>query len=259
MWLKASVRALLAVVLVLFIVMAQGCDKKMLIIYFTDSDNDFAGEALDRMNYAYTRAYSFADFSLKFASGEWDLVVFDNRHPELQPIIEAALQEIYIFQMQGGKVLISSCYLGEEDYGIFWADFGYQWKSSSIFPANVYRINPADELWTEPNDVADLNLIGATDAYGNAVNAFKGASILGGTKVATFNGANPTDPNAGAVFKSNSGRTLLNAFYLDDAIIGGVPIDFDDDGIADAVEWYMNELAALERVAGNRVDMRDDD
>jgi len=252
---KSAVRGCLAILIVAMIIMLQpGCSKKMAILYFTDSDNDFAGEALDRMNYAYTRVYSITDFAIFGQDEEWDLVVFDNRFPSaIEDLQELVISMLFYFQQQGGKVILTSNTLADADLETLWSTFGYQHEYSNLTPISVYRIEPDSEFWTEPNDVPDLNFAAVTDIYGSAANAFKGSAVLSGIKMATFNSSNHADANAGAIFKANSGRTILNAFFLDDAVEGGVPIDSDADEIPDAVEWYMNELAAIEKVPGEKV------
>ena len=251
---KSAVRGCLAVIIVAMIIMMQpGCSKRMAILYFTDSDNDFMGEALDRMNYAFTRIYSLLDFATIDQSAEWDLIIFDNRFPSPIPgYQEILLTMLFYYQQQGGKVILTSSELGNDDFAVLLSAFGYEHKATSLTPISVYKIEPDSEFWTEPNDVPDLYFAGVTDTYGTAPNAFKGAAVLSGIKMASFNAANRADLNAGAIFKANSGRTILNAFFLDDAVVGGVPIDFDIDGIPDAVEWYMNELAAIEKVPGEK-------
>jgi len=255
MLVKFAVRGCLAILILTMIIMMQpGCSKRMAILYFTDSDNDFMGEALERMNFAFTRIYSLIDFATIDPSAEWDLIIFDNRFPSLAPgYQELLLTMLFYYQQQGGKVILTTNELDNADFAILLGAFGYEHKATSLTPISVYKIDPDSEFWTEPNDVPDLYFAGVTDTYGTAPNAFKGAAILSGIKMASFNAANRADLNAGAIFKANSGRTILNAFFLDDAVVGGVPIDFDVDGIADAVEWYMNELAAIEKVPGEKV------
>ena len=253
---KSAVRGCLAILIVAMIIMLQpGCSKKMAILYFTDSENDFAGEALDRMNFAYTRVYSLTDFALMSQQDEeWDLIIFDNRFPSpIQDFQETVIGMLFYYQQQGGKVILTSSALNDPDFETLWSTFGYQHEYSNLTPISVYKIEPDSEFWTEPNDAPDLNYTGVTDTYGAAPNAFKGSAVLSGIKMASFNGANRADVNAGAIFKANSGRTILNAFFLDDAVVGGIPIDTDADDIPDAVEWYMNELAAIEKVPGEKV------
>jgi len=251
---RSTIRTILVVCVLILLAVQPGCRRSLAVLYFTDSDNDFAGEALDRMGFAYTRTYSLTDFAGAFVADAWDIVIVDNRHPVIpEGMFEAVATLMYYYHSAGGKILLSTCYLDNDEFEAYWATFGYQHQYSSPFPINVFRLESAGDLWTDPNDVPDLDLTGVTDTYGNAANAFKGSAVMSGSKVATFNEAVPGDPNSGAVFKANSGRTILNAFFLDDAVVGGVPIDSDDDNIPDAVEWYMNELAALEKVPGAKV------
>lgn len=253
MRMRTVVVIILAVGLILSLTVLPGCRRNLAVLYFTDSDNDFAGKALDRMGFAYTRTYSLTDFAGSFVANAWDIVILDNRHPAIpEDMFMAVATLMFYYQQAGGKILLSTCYLDDDDYEDFWATFGYQHQYSSLFPINVYRIDAAADLWTDPNDVPDLDFTGATDTYGGAVNAFKGCAVMSGSKAATFNEAVPGDPNSGAVFKANSGRTILNAFCLDDAVVGGVPVDSDADGIPDAVEWYMNEIRALEKAPGEK-------
>lgn len=244
-----------SILLSTIMLLQPGCAKKMSIIYFTDSINNFPGEAMDRMGYSYVTTYSYLDFGNAFVKEAWDLVVFDNRHLGALPIYtEPIFQALLYYITQGGKVLISTPYLQYSDYEIVWANLGYKYVSKSAVPINVYRLNAASELWNEPEEAPDLNFTGATDLFGSEqMNAFKGSAYDSGVKMATFNQSIPGDLNSGAVFVANGGRTILNAFFLDDAVRAGLPIDSDSDGTADAVEWYMNELFALENVPGEKV------
>lgn len=251
-----ALRILTAILLFSAILLIQtGCTKKLSIIYFTDSTNNFLDEAMDRMGYSYVKTYSFLDFAMAFEQEAWDLVVFDNRHLGVLPIYtEPVFQALLFYIMNGGKVLISTPYLEYSDYEIIWAFLGYKFVSTSSVPINVFRINGTSEFWNEPEEAPDMNFAGATDLFGSqAMNAFKGSACDSGIKMATFNQAIPGDLNSGAVFVANGGRTILNAFFLDDAVRAGLPIDSDSDGTADAVEWYMNELFALEQVPGEKV------
>ena len=250
------IRIVATIVILSAIMLIQpGCAKKMSIIYFTDSTNNFLGEAMDNMGYKYVTTYSFLDFADAFVNDAWDLVVFDNRHIGVLPIYaEPVFQALWYYIMQGGKVLISTPYLEESDFEIIWGALGYKYVSSSAAPINVYRLNAASEFWNEPEEAPDMNFTGATDLFGSGqMNAFKGSAYDSGVKMATFNQSIPGDLNSGAVFVANGGRTILNAFFLDDAVRAGLPIDNDSDGTADAVEWYMDELFALEQVPGEKV------
>jgi hypothetical protein len=250
--LRKTARAIIiATVLILIVMMQPGCTKKMQILYFTDTDWEFAGEAMDKMHLAYTQFYSIIDFAEAFAAKAWDLVIFENRHLLIyKDAYEATLGLLLDFVQKGARVIISTSYLDEVDYDIVWGLFGYEHDYSGLVPLSVYKIDPTDEIWNDPNVIPDLNYASATDLYGAAINAFKGKAVGSGVKIATFNSGNPNDANSGAVFSANGGRTLLNAFYLDDAAIGDVPIDSDADGIADAVEWYMNEITYLQNQGG---------
>ncbi|HOA15353.1 MAG TPA: hypothetical protein PKJ05_03375 [Bacillota bacterium] len=250
---RFSGRAALILLIIIFAGLLQtGCKKDMKIILFSDTDNGFIQEALEKMNYAYVPCYTMLDFYYNFIDDAWDLVIFDNRQPSPIPgAEEEILNNVYLYALMGGKVLINSMYLN--NYPAIWAYFGYSYVSSSTVPISVYRINPTGEFWNEPEAAPDMILSGAPDPYGSATNAFKGAAVMSGIKMATFNQSIPGDLNSGAVFKANAGRTILNAFFLDDAVAAGVPIDGDSDGTADAVEWYMNELFSLEQAAGKRV------
>lgn len=256
MKISGVIRIVATIVILSTIVFIQpGCAKKLSIIYFTDSTNNFLGEAMDNMGYSYVTSYSLIDFADKFVKEAWDLVVFDNRHLGVVPAYtEAVFQALLFYVMQGGKALVSTPYLENSDYEALWAFFGYKYVSSSAVPINVYRLNATSGFWNEPAEAPDMNFIGATDLFGSGqMNAFKGSAYDSGYKMATFNQAIPGDLNAGAVFVANGGRTILNAFFLDDAVRAGLPIDSDSDGTADAVEWYMDELFALEQVPVEKV------
>ena len=74
-----------------------------------------------------------------------------------------------------------------------------------------------------------------------------------GRIIASFDGS--VAYNMGAVIWANSGRTILNAFLLADGYDydGGEPIDADGDGMADATEWWADEISYLSTRPGSKI------
>lgn len=252
--LKASRRArfLMAAVLLLSAVMlGPGCAKRMAILYFDDTYHNFAGQALEELHFAYTHVTTTYDFSNAFTSQAWDLVIVDSRTMTFPGDVGLTLIEDFVDK--GARAIVSTHLL--EGYDLLWKKFGYDYVSTVDEPIPVWPINGDDPLWTEPNDVASsLPLNQADDPYDEShtePNAYKGKAYGSGIIMAAFNIYTPA--NEGAVFVANSGRTILNAFFLDDADALNVPIDFDHDGMPDAIEWYMNEIIFVRDAGGASV------
>lgn len=249
-------RFLLLLMLSLVLISAQsGCSGRMRILYYNDTNWNYAGQALDLLGYDYDEAITAQQFYDTFRSKAWDLVIFDNSltDSEINPYIEACLLNIAYFALSGAKVIITSPVLGKESADSFWELFGYEYAGLSYDePWSVYRLIPEAELWNSPSIAPDLNPFYAEDSPAHEINAFRGNPVGTGQMIASFNAFVMED--MGAVFKANSNRTIVNAFYMDDFTKADYePVDIDEDGIGDSIEWYMNEIAYLEKTNGLRV------
>ncbi len=96
--------------------------------------------------------------------------------------------------------------------------------------------------------ICGWNLV-ATTEYGT--HGFPGSETGDGDILAVFDTDNPT--TTGALFIANNGRTIFNAFLLDDGIEGGLPMDRDGDGMGDSVEYWMNEISFVAAQSGKSV------
>lgn len=242
--------AALVSVLLIMVLMQPGCAKRMAILYLDDTFHNFAGAALDRLHFAYTRVVSGTDFTDAIHSQAWDLVIVD--------CFEAVFPSDYAYDYmqdfveKGGRLIITTQHLNT--HASFWAVLGYDYVSSEDEPKVVWPVDSSDAIWNEPNDMpSSIPFNQADDPVLRTTNVFKGNATGGGTVKAVFTSVNPAPSGEGAIFVANSGRTIVNAFYLDDADNLNVPLDFDYDGIPDAVECYMNEIIYVRDAGGESV------
>lgn len=264
---SGTLRIMAAAIMVFAMVALQpGCLGGMDILYFDGTFHDYIGQALNRLHYRYDRYALPADFQDAITSKPWDLVIIENGPGyTLDQLGDEFLEEL----VDGGARLILSSH-DLEDYPSLCSKLGFiygGWQEY-LFPGNyspvpVFRIEGDEwaDLWEEPNNLPgnSLPMNMAYDYYDpdhDIPNAFYGTATGTGRMVATYYGAaNPPDDTA-AIVMANSGRTILNAFYLDDASWWDntkgidVDIDIDADGVPDAVEWYMNEIYFVRKAGG---------
>jgi len=231
----------------------------MSVLYFDNSVFNYAGHALDRLHFAYTRVTDNVSFQTNLVSQPWDLVIIDCVSTYNMDHLGIALLEEII---DGGARMIITTHDMDED-AAFWAKLGYVYEGPMDYlgdyrPAPVWTINDVqwDGLWENPNDVASSIPMNQADDGSDTThtipNAFKGAVAQGGHMVAKYVSGTP-DPDEGAVFLANEGRTVVNAFLLDFADLNNVSLDFDHDDIPDAIEWYMNEITFVRNAGGTPV------
>ncbi len=239
--------AALVSVLMIMVLMQPGCAKRMAILYLDDTFHNFAGEALDRLHFAYTRVVTGSDFTDAIHSQAWDLVIVDCFEAVFPS--DHAYGYMQDFVEKGGRLIITTQHLNT--HASFWAVLGYEYSESVNEPIVVWPIGSADDLWSKPCDMpSSIPFNQADDPTLRVTNAFKGDAVAGGTVRGAFTSANPPGAGEGAIFVANSGRTIVNAFYLDDADNLNVPLDFDHDGTPDAVECYMNEIIYVRDAGG---------
>lgn len=242
--------AALVLFLLIMVLMQPGCAKRMAILYLDDTFHNFAGEALDRLHFAYYRVASGSDFTDAIHSQAWDLVIVDSFETTFPS--NYAYGYMYDFVEKGGRLIITTQDL--DTLEPFWALLGYEYEESVNSPQVVWTVDSSDSLWDEPNDMpSSIPFNQADDPVLRVTNVFKGDNTPGGTIRGAFTSLNPPGEGEGAIFVANSGRTIVNAFYLDDADNLNVPLDFDHDNVPDAVECYMNEIIYVRDAGGNSV------
>lgn len=229
-----------AVVIGMLLVIAfgmAGCAPKSVLLY-DDSINHFAAEALNRLNYNFETVTTMEDFVEVFKAKEWDLLVMDN--PLLVDGETGALVLMNDFVTKGAKAVVSSMNIASWPSMGIWSSMGYHYEGTpNTAPRSVYIVNPGLSIWKRPNALPELDFDSADDSH--VYNGFPGSEVGDGQILAVFSTITPAT-NA-AVISANDGRTILNSFYLDDGEESNIPIDSDGDSIADAVEWWMNEIS----------------
>lgn len=120
-----------------------------------------------------------------------------------------------------------------------WEALGYDYTETLTDKTDVLRLLKLDPLWRNPFRAPDLYFADAEDGY-YTTNAQPGSATGTGTQYATFEEG---DPAKGAVFVANAGRTILNAFLLDDGVNSSdEPVDENSNGTPDSEEWWTNEI-----------------
>ena len=233
---KSSRILAVSAILCFLVLNMAGCKPKAVLLY-DDSNNHFAAEALDRLNYAYTSTTDWVAFNNAFKSSEWDLVIVDN--PTQADVTKLAETLLNDYVTKGGRLAICSWMVHWDPENALWGSLGFEHSGPTEFmPRPVYKTPGPDRLWTSPLAIPDLDFTGADDLYGT--NCYPGSAIGDGGIMAVFDKSAPE--TMGALFVANEGRTIFNAFKPDDGAIGGVPIDKDADGLPDSVEWWINEI-----------------
>lgn len=242
--------------LVSVVLLQPGCTKLMAILYFDNTVFNYAGKALDRLHFSYLKTANNSTFHTALTSQPWDLVIIDSiADYSLHDLDIPLLEEL----IDGGARMIITIHDMDEDAS-FWAKLGFVYEGPMDYlgdyrPAPVWTIHDAlwEQLWDEPNNVASSIPMNQADdgldVNHTIPNAFKGSVAPGGYMVGKYVSGTP-DPDEGAVFMANDGRTIVNAFLLDYADFNNVPLDFDHDDIPDAIEWYMNEIVFVRDAGG---------
>ena len=243
---KISTAAVMVLLLILSLSLS-GCGPKQVLLY-DDSENHFAREALERLNYAYIEVDTMGEFITVFPSKAWDLLVMDN--PTAPDPESGALPLINDFITRGARAVISTQNIGTWPGMALWANLGYQKEGdSNLIPKSIYKINPTEAIWERPHTAPELIFTGADDNH--PTNGFPGSAVGSGVILAVFSTTTPAT-NA-ALIEANEGRTLLNSFLLDDGVYCGEPIDEDDDSVADSVEWWMNQIRSVVSQPGESI------
>lgn len=218
--------------------------KPTAVLLFDESVNKFAEDALDNLAIAFVKVTTQADFNDAFSGAEWDLVVFDN--PNFSMSTSYSL--LYDYVIKGGRLVISTWRL--DMVHALWEALGYDYEESLTDKTDVLRMNKLNPLWWNPFITTDLYFANAEDNY-YITNAQPGSATGTGTQYATFEVGNPAK---GAVFVANAGRTILNAFLLDDGCVdSGGAVDSNSNGTPDSEEWWTNEIKYVCSRPGEKV------
>lgn len=245
-------RALLIALFVLLIVVIQPACTKFIkptsVLLFDESINGFAEAALNNLSIAYTKVTDYGAIVSVLQSVAWDLIVFDNPNQG----IENAYTLLYDYVTRGGRLVMSTWKLNTTHP--LWGALGYVYSQSLSNKTDVFRLNKLSSLWKDPYTATDLYFASSEDNY-YGTNAQPGSVTGTGKLFATFEEGETT---AGAVFIANSGRTILNAFLLDDGALmpEGVPIypvDYNTNGTPDSVEWWTNEIKYVCSTPGKKI------
>jgi PKD repeat protein len=213
--------------------------KKILLLdagdYPDGPVNHSAMEGLSRLGMPFTRA-DMSDFNTLLTGQAWDAVVVEA--PNSSPSV-SGWTPLTSYVQSGGYVALDNW--NSADCVDLYTAFGIQ-AGTNTNPLPVYQWDPENVLFTTPQDVPDL--LAWTDASWTA-NAFP--MTLTGADAQALAGfaATPTAGQA-ALVRANRERTIINSFLWDDR--NQDTGDTGGDGIQDAVELVMNEVAALVRM-----------
>ena len=202
----------------------------------------FAKQALTNLEQSFTEIGEEDDFNTVLTSQAWDLIVIDNPTNFLDDSTLTLLKE---FVESGGRLAISTWLSHVFPSHPLWATLGStsgRAPDGAVHP--VYRWASTHPILATPNSVPDFTEM--QNWYG--VDTFPGDATGTGTALAGIT----TGPaaNSATLFVANNGRTIFDAFLLDDAVWGGVPNDVDHDGKADAVELWENQIHFLSKTTG---------
>ena len=249
---RITLRLIMVLLLITLILSIQsGCAKQTAVLVYDDSYSfmGFSQEALDSLSIGYTLTTNYNDFRTAFTSGAWDMVVFDNPYWGLPGDILDLLQD---YAARGGKLVMSTWMPAVNNTHGLWAQLGYSFSTAFADLTDVDKLFEDEWLLNNPYATPDLEFGSLSDMY-YGVDGFPGSVVGDGRIIASFDGS--VAYNMGAVIWANSGRTILNAFLLADGYDydGGEPIDADGDGMADATEWWADEISYLSTRPGSKI------
>ncbi|MHB0938769.1 MAG: hypothetical protein ACYDCO_09260 [Armatimonadota bacterium] len=219
----------------------------ILLYYDGELEGNFAQQALDDFGATYTLVESPAEL-LAQSGNAYDLLVIDNPDQDSEAMLD--LLENYVDD--GGRMVISTWQSDQFPDHPLWAELGADIglaPNTNVVPQ--FRWEEDHPVFTFPNRVPDLDAL--TDDFEFGVNYFPGNALSNAEAVG---GITPEpQPNSATIFVNDTGRTVLNAFLLMDAveIVNGtvIPNDEDNDGEPDARELWQNEIVYVLR--GNPV------
>lgn len=238
---KASRVIVLLILAALIISIQAGCTKQAKVLVYDDSYSwmGYVQDALDYLSLSYTLAPSLNEFQSALSSSAWDLVVFNNPYWGQSAELLDTLED---YAAKGGRLLISSWAPYFHSGHSIWVELGYSHYTTYDSPHDVKRLFADEWILSNPLYVPDLKYSTCPDdSYG--VNAFPGSPVGGGRVIASFDGS--TDYNQGAIFWANDGRTILNAFLVDDGYLDttGTYINTNGNKIADSTELWIDEIS----------------
>lgn len=247
---RTAQRLILAFALVLLIALAQsGCVNQMPILVYDDSMTNFAQTALDNLMYSYTMTTGEEEFQEALTSRAWGLVVFDNPNMGISWNVLSLLED---YAANGGRLVASSWNVGNMPSHGLWAALGYSYTSTYYNLNDVNRLSDIEPILDNPLVAPDLLISSVSDWYGT--NGYPGSAIGDGIMIASFNSSTAADQ--GAVFVANDGRTIFNAFLPSDAYDyfgSDGAIDSNRNGMADAMEWWLDEISYVSAQPGKNV------
>lgn len=169
-----------------------------------------------------------------YLGNSYDLIVIDHSNYGGADVMLDALAG---YVENGGRLVIASWRLYESSP--LWPLLGYSnVTNGDVVP--IYQWQPSHAVFTFPNAVPNLTAMtdgGGTDNFpGNALD--NAEAVAGITSVPAVDSA--------SIFVNDTGRTVLNAFLMCNAISDQlVPNDIDDDGKPDATELWENEIVSV--------------
>ncbi len=195
--------------------------------------------------YTFTETNDFTAFNDAMAAQGWQLIVVDN--PSSGDT--SFLTNIENFVNAGGHLAISTWQSDPFPTHTLWGTLG---STSGAAPGGdvhpIYRWVATHPIFSTPNDVPDFTAL--SDVW-YGVDTFPGDPT--GTGTALAGTTESSEPGKATIFIANAGRTIFNAFLLDDAADDtDVANDVDGDGKADAIEYWENQIVYLLSQAGIR-------
>lgn len=249
---RTTLRFIMVLLLIALVLSIQsGCTKQLAILVYDDSYSymGFSQEALDSLSLGYTLTTYYGDFQTAFSSAAWDMVIFDNPYWGLPGDVLSLLQD---YVARGGKLVMSTWMPAVNNTHGLWAQLGYSYSTYFENLVDVDKLFSDEWLLNNPYKTPDLELSSMADEF-FGVDGFPGSVVGDGRIIASFDGSGAY--NMGAVIWANSGRTILNAFLLADAYdyYGDEPLDADGDGMADATEWWADEISYVSTRPGSKI------
>ena len=162
----------------------------------------------------------------------YDLLVIDSPWNDWSP---GAIDEITEHIESGRRFIASFYYAHNDPTNALWPLLGFEPLSAVPNQADMYIWNAGHPIFNLPNDYA-ADRFESTEDYGTEgtlLHVYANATSLGGMTATA-------EANQSTVVLGNNGRTLFNA-YLIDQFQG----DYDNSTYVDNIELWMNELGFM--------------
>lgn len=214
-----------------------------ILVYTDDSRlaarNTYVEQALRALGLSYVGHYADCPgFGADLDSSSWDLVLISHNN---WYCLGSYWNEIEGYLNSGGKAAIETFDIdgSHSDPTTLWDTLGIEYSSNITRTASVYRWTPSDRLFTVPRSVPDFTDISNQYADdGDRVNAVGTTVALGGFAVSR-------QANQAGILVALDGRAIVNSW-----IVSEDRADADGDGMLDAVELWINEIAYLTGITG---------